>query len=165
DREELQARITDTMVMQEMEKGRETFVLVRGNFQNRGDKVLANTPACWPPLPAAPVTNRLTLARWLVDTNNPLTARVIVNRYWALLFGTGLVKTSNDFGSQGDRPSHPELLDWLACEFMGPTAHTSAPAPPHPWDVQHLLRLLVTSATYRQSAEVNDARLRRDPYN
>jgi hypothetical protein len=168
DREALLGRIPDTMVMQELEKTRDTFVLVRGNFQQKGEKVSPNTPACWPPLPDGQPANRLALARWLVATNNPLTARVIVNRYWAMIFGTGLVKTSNDFGSQGDRPTHPELLDWLACEFMRPAAtggSGSGTATARAWDVRHLLRLLVTSAAYRQSGVVGPEKLARDPYN
>jgi hypothetical protein len=172
DREDLLSQIPDTMVMDELEKPRDTFVLVRGNFQSKGEKVNVGTPGCWPPLPSGPTTNRLSLARWLVSTNQPLTARVTVNRFWAMFFGTGLVKTANDFGSQGERPSHPELLDWLACEFFGPAASAgAAPASSsdganrHPWDVKHLLRLLVTSATYRQSAVVAKEKLERDPYN
>jgi mono/diheme cytochrome c family protein len=165
EKEELQAAIADTMVMQELEKPRDTFVLMRGNFQQKGEKVTANTPACWPPLPPEQPANRLTLARWLVSTNQPLTARVIVNRYWAMLFGTGLVKTGNDFGSQGERPSHPELLDWLACEFMNPQVQLNPGSPAGAWDVKHLLRLLVTSATYRQAATVTEEKLRRDPNN
>jgi hypothetical protein len=166
DKDDLMAQIPDTMVMDELEKPRETFILTRGNFQSKGEKVNAGTPACWPPLPTDQPTNRLTLARWLVSTNHPLTARVTVNRYWGMLFGTGLVKTANDFGSQGERPSHPELLDWLACEFM--QSADSDPAPRirrHAWDIKHLLRLLVTSATYRQSAVVTRGKLERDPYN
>jgi hypothetical protein len=186
DKDDLMAQIPDTMVMDELEKPRETFILTRGNFQSKGEKVSAGTPACWPPLPKDQPTNRLTLARWLVATNHPLTARVTVNRYWGMLFGTGLVKTANDFGSQGERPSHPELLDWLACEFVKPEVkglngekakmdRPNAPAsfnhstihsfdPTH-WSIKHLLRLLVTSATYRQSAVVSKEKLERDPYN
>ena len=191
EKEDLVASIPDTMVMEEMEKGRDAFVLVRGNFQNKGEKVGAGTPACWPPLAQDQPANRLSLARWIVSTNNPLTARVTVNRYWAMLFGTGLVKTSNDFGSQGDRPSHPELLDWLACEFMMPqaavttpsrstiptanaatqqpfnaaTLQPGSPVMPHGWDVKHLFRLLVTSAAYRQTAVVSADKLERDADN
>lgn len=166
DKDDLMAQIPDTMVMDELEKPRETFILTRGNFQSKGEKVSAGIPACWPPLPKDQPTNRLSLARWLVSTNHPLTARVTVNRYWAMLFGTGLVKTANDFGSQGERPSHPELLDWLACEFMqsadsAPVSHNQR----HAWDIKHLLRLLVTSATYRQSAVVTKEKLEHDPYN
>lgn len=189
EKKDLLDAIPDTMVMDESEKPRDTFVLVRGDYQRKGDPVSAGTPACWPPLPKDQPANRLTLARWIASTNNPLTARVTVNRLWAMLFGTGLVKTSNDFGSQGDRPSHPELLDWLACEFMKPTESverkselrvekasrpqlsTRAPLNSQhkthstPWDIKHLLRLLFTSAAYRQSAAVSADKLERDPYN
>jgi Protein of unknown function (DUF1553) len=165
DKDDLMAQIPDTMVMDELEKPRDTFIFTRGNFQSKGEKVTAGTPNCWPPLPKDEPTNRLSLARWLVSTNQPLTARVTVNRYWGMLFGTGLVKTANDFGSQGERPSHPELLDWLASEFMQGSASTSSEPKPHAWDVKHLLRLLVTSATYRQSAVVTKEKLERDPYN
>lgn len=173
EKKELLEKIPDSMVMEEMDKPRDTFVLVRGNYQNKGEKVTPGTPACWPPLPSGP-TNRLSLARWLVATNNPLTARVTVNRYWAMFFGTGLVKTSNDFGSQGDRPSHPELLDWLACEFMRPSVPPTSGWPSgsrqdvastSAWDIKHIIRLMVTSATYRQSAVVSAEKLERDPYN
>ncbi len=153
EKKELIDRIPDSMVMEEMEQPRDTFVLVRGNYQNKGEKVSSGTPACWPPLPDREKPNRLSLAHWLVATNNPLTARVTVNRHWGMFFGTGLVKTSNDFGSQGDRPSHPELLDWLACEFRSN------------WDIKHMVRLIATSATYRQSAVVSKQKLERDPYN
>ncbi len=165
DKDDLMEAIPDTMVMDELEKPRDTFVFVRGNFQNKGEKVTAGTPACWPPLPTNQPTNRLSLARWLVATNQPLTARVTVNRYWGMFFGTGLVKTANDFGSQGERPSHPGLLDWLASEFMHGSASDGSEPRPHAWDVKHLLRLLVTSATYRQSAVVTKEKLERDPYN
>jgi hypothetical protein len=105
----------------------------------------------------------LDLAAWLVSREHPLTARVTVNRYWAMFFGAGLVKTINDFGSQGDWPSHPELLDWLACQFRdgGQTGSSSV----KPWDVKALVRLLVTSAAYRQSAAVTPEKLEKDPYN
>ena len=176
EKKELLDTIPDSMVMEEMEKPRDTFVLVRGNYQSKGEKVTTGTPGCWPPLPSGSA-NRLALARWLVATNNPLTARVTVNRYWAMFFGTGLVKTSNDFGSQGDRPSHPELLDWLACEFMRPRAELGRSTSNFissfdighsefaPWDIKHIVRLIVTSATYRQSAVVSKEKLERDPYN
>jgi hypothetical protein len=107
--------------------------------------------------------NRLDLAAWLMSADNPLTARVAVNRYWAMFFGTGLVKTVNDFGSQGDWPSHPELLDWLACQFRDGGRSGSQSA--GPWDVKALVRLLVTSATYRQSAAITKEKLAQDPYN
>ncbi|HEY0550002.1 MAG TPA: DUF1553 domain-containing protein [Verrucomicrobiae bacterium] len=153
EKKDLIDKIPDSMVMEEMEKPRETFVLVRGNYQSKGEKVTPGTPAAWPPLPFGQSTNRLALAHWLVATNNPLTARVTVNRFWGMFFGTGLVKTSNDFGSQGDRPSHPELLDWLACEFRCA------------WDIKQVVRLIATSAAYRQSAVLSKEKLERDPYN
>src|SRR2546425_6387369 len=131
--------------MEEMTPPRDTFLLVRGDFRNKGEKVAPGTPAILPPLPEGP-TNRLSLARWLVSPEHPLTARVTVNRYWALFFGDGLVKTINDFGSQGEWPSHPELLDWLACQFRdgGQSGANSV----KPWDVKGLVRLMATSATY-----------------
>ncbi|HSU66000.1 MAG TPA: DUF1549 and DUF1553 domain-containing protein, partial [Tepidisphaeraceae bacterium] len=131
-----------TMVMEEMAKPRDTFVLMRGQYDQHGDKVTANVPKALPPLPAGAPTNRLGLAEWLVSPSHPLTARVAVNRYWQQFFGTGIVKTAEDFGSQGEEPSHPALLDWLACEFMNP----SNPATPK-WDVKGMVRLIVTSST------------------
>jgi hypothetical protein len=166
--QKLDEAIPQTMVMEEMEKPRDTFLLVRGNFQNKGDKVTPDVPKSLPPLPADAPKNRLALGRWLVSPEHPLTSRVTVNRFWQMLFGTGLVKTSNDFGSQGEWPSHPELLDWLATEFMEPSAptlqHSNTPTSP-PWDIKHLLRLMVTSAAYRQSSIVTPQLLERDPYN
>jgi hypothetical protein len=133
---------------------KDTFILMRGEYNKPGEKVTAATPAALPAMaPGAPL-NRLGLARWLVSPENPLTARVTVNRLWQSVFGTGLVRTSEDFGSQGEAPSHPELLDWLAGEFMRSG-----------WDVQHMLRLMLTSATYQQSAGVTPALLAIDPDN
>jgi hypothetical protein len=143
-----------TMVMKEMPTPRESFVLLRGEYDKHGEKVTPGVPRSLPPLPAGVPNNRLGLARWLVDPANPLTARVTVNRYWQMLFGTGLVKTVEDFGSQGEWPMHPELLDWLATEFV----RTG-------WDVKAILRTIVTSATYRQSSKVKPELLRRDPEN
>jgi hypothetical protein len=141
-----------TMVMRERPQPRETSILVRGAYDKPGDKVAHGTPAVLPPLPAGAPPTRLALARWLMSPENPLTARVTVNRYWQLFFGRGLVKTADDFGVQGDKPTHPELLDWLAREFIESG-----------WDVKHLHRLIVTSATYRQdsSSKTYD----RDPEN
>src|SRR4029077_17383344 len=119
-----------------------------------GEKVSPGVPKAFSPQPDGTATNRLALAKWLVSPDHPLTARVTVNRYWQMLFGTGIVKTSNDFGSQGDWPSHPELLDWLATGFMAPD-----------WDIKSRLRLMVTSATYRQASTVTPQLLERDPYN
>ncbi|MFL5864624.1 MAG: DUF1553 domain-containing protein [Solirubrobacteraceae bacterium] len=137
-----------------MPRPRATFVLVRGAYDRRGPRVRPGVPASLPPLPPGAPANRLGLARWLVDPANPLTARVAVNRCWQMVFGTGLVKTAEDFGTQGERPSHPELLDWLAVAFRESG-----------WDLKRLLRLIVTSATYRQSSRVTPALLARDPEN
>ena len=145
-----------TLVMQERSepKPRETYIHVRGDFLTRGPVVQPGTPAVFPPLPKGLPANRLALARWLVDPANPLTARVTVNRFWERCFGTGLVKTSEDFGRQGEAPSHPELLDWLATEFMASG-----------WDVKAMQRLIVMSATYRQVAATDATRLEKDFYN
>src|SRR5437667_1446711 len=142
------------MVMREAKKPRETFVLGRGDYRNRGEKVTPSVPSCLPPMAKQLPANRLGLAKWLVDPSNPLTARVAVNRYWQDYFGTGLVKTAEDFGTQGEPPSHPELLDWLATEFM----RTG-------WDVRAMQRLIVTSAAYRQSSRVSPELLEKDPEN
>jgi hypothetical protein len=139
------------MVMEDRAEPRDTFLLRRGAYDQHGEKVLAGVPD-W--LPDAAPRTRLDLARWLVDRRHPLTARVTVNRMWQLFFGTGLVRTAEDFGSQGEWPSHPELLDWLAVEFM-----TSG------WDVKHMHRLIVTSATYRQSSRAACNLWERDPEN
>ena len=109
---EIEKLIPAAMVMEEMDKPRETFVLMRGAYDKPGEKVTASVPTVLPPLPNDAPANRLGLAKWLVDREHPLTARVTVNRFWQTLFGTGIVKTADDFGSQGELPSHPELLDW-----------------------------------------------------
>ncbi|MGA2596228.1 MAG: DUF1553 domain-containing protein [Bryobacteraceae bacterium] len=155
DEKHLNKAIPTTMVMSELiEKPRETFILGRGDYRNHGDKVTPGVPAVLPPLPKDEPANRLTLAKWLVSPSNPLTARVAVNRYWQMYFGTGIVKTTENFGSQADPPSHPELLDWLATEFV-----RSA------WDVRAMQKLIVTSAAYRQSSRVTPELLERDPEN
>src|SRR5262249_28526914 len=110
------------------------------------------------------LNSRLTLAEWLVDTNSPTTARVFVNRLWQSYFGVGLVSTPEDFGMQSEAPSNPELLDWLACEFMEP-APAPGETPPRPWSVKHIQRLIVTSATYRQSSRITPKQYEKDPYN
>ncbi len=133
---------------------RTTRLLRKGNFLDPGDPVEPGVPAALHPLPAGAPVNRLTLARWLVDPKNPLTARVAVNRYWAQLFGVGLVDTEEDFGTQGEPPSHPELLDWLAVRYRDSG-----------WDTKALLRLIVTSATYRQSSRARPELLEKDPRN
>jgi mono/diheme cytochrome c family protein len=152
-----------TLVMKELEQPRTTHIQVRGNFLDKGKEVTPGVPAVLPPLPSDQPANRLALARWLVSPENPLTARVTVNRLWERVLGTGLVKTSEDFGKQGEAPSHPELLDWLACEFRdGPTGLTR---PTERWDTKHILKLIVMSATYRQSAIAGEQLLEKDLYN
>jgi hypothetical protein len=169
-KDEFYTKIPTTMIMEEMNPPRDTFVLLRGDFRHKGERVTPGTPAVLPPLPEG-TTNRLALARWLVAKDNPLMARVTVNRYWALFFGTGLVKTINDFGSQGEWPSHPEMLDWLGVQFRdgSPANHKSKHQAgtdfATPWDVKALVRLIVTSATYRQSAVTTPEKLERDLYN
>ena len=153
-RSKLIESLPTVMVMEEMAPPRETFVLRRGEYDKLGERVTPGVPACLPPFPAAEARNRLGFARWLVSSANPLTARVAVNHQWQMLFGTGLVKTTEDFGSQGESPSHPELLDWLATEFV----RTG-------WDMKRLLQTLVTSATYRQSSRLTPALRQRDPDN
>ncbi|MFN4257913.1 MAG: DUF1553 domain-containing protein [Gemmataceae bacterium] len=156
------------MVMEEMPTPRDTFVLIRGEYDKPGDKVMPDVLSCLTPFPLDQPRNRLGLARWLVSPDHPLTARVTVNRYWQMLFGTGLVKTAEDFGSQGEWPSHPELLDWLAIEFMhGDTRIASNPreSVPRPWDIQRILKTIVMSATYRQSSKVTPQLWQKDPDN
>jgi hypothetical protein len=143
-----------TMVMEELPQPRKTHVLTRGQYDRRGKQVTADVPTALGSLPGAAPTNRLAFARWLVDRANPLTARVAANRQWQLFFGSGLVKTVDDFGAQGEWPSHPELLDWLAVTFLDDG-----------WDVKRLHRRIVTSATYRQSSKVTPALATRDPDN
>jgi hypothetical protein len=133
---------------------RVTRVLNKGNFLDPGETVTPGVPQAVHPLPPGASANRLGLARWLVDPHNPLTARVAVNRYWAQIFGKGLVETEEDFGTQGEPPSHPELLDWLAVRFQESG-----------WNIKALLRLIVTSATYRQSSRLTRELLERDPRN
>ena len=154
-RDRLEKDIPTTLVMQDMDELREAVVLIRGEYDRRGEPVRAGVPAAiHPPLPGDAPPTRLTLARWLVDPEHPLTARVTVNRVWQQLFGTGIVKTSEDFGSQGQVPSHPELLDWLAVRFVDSG-----------WDMKELLRMMVHSATYRQSSAVTPELVQRDREN
>ena len=148
-REELAAfveKLPTVMVMEEMRQPRATFVLTRGEYDKPAERVSASVPASLPGLTDSTAPNRLDLARWLVTPKHPLTARVAVNHQWQMLFGTGLVKTTEDFGAQGEAPSHPELLDWLATEFV----RTG-------WDVKRMMKLLVMSSTYRQAARRNEA--------
>jgi hypothetical protein len=165
ERAAVEKQLPTAMVMQEMPRPRDTFMLLRGEYNKKGPKVSAGTPAALPPLPKGAPANRLGLARWLVDPGHPLTARVAVNRYWQMFFGTGLVKTAEDFGAQGELPSHPELLDWLAVEFMNPSSAPLGSGSKTRWDVKALLRLIVTSATYRQSSVATPQLLAKDAEN
>ena len=142
-------------IFRELKEGqrRATKIQYRGNFLDLGPEVKPGTPAVFPPLPEGPA-DRLAMARWLVSPENPLTARVIVNRYWEQIFGIGLVRTSEEFGSQGELPSHPELLDYLATELVASK-----------WDLKHLLTLMVSSAAYRQNSKVSPELAERDPDN
>jgi hypothetical protein len=152
--ETFRAKLPKTLVMQELANPRKTHVLKRGQYDAPGDIVEGGVPAALPPLPANYPRNRLGLAQWLTSPSHPLTARVAVNRLWFQCFGEGLVGTLNDFGLQGEWPTHPELLDWLAVQFVRGG-----------WDVKQMLRLIVTSATYRQSSVPTPALLQRDPDN
>jgi hypothetical protein len=145
-----------TLVFRERpaENSRPTFIHHRGEFLRPTERVEPNVPAALPPLTAGAPRNRLTFSRWLTATDHPLTARVAVNRQWQAFFGRGLVRTTEDFGLQGEAPSHPELLDWLAVEFV----HNG-------WSLKKLHRLIVTSAAYRQSSRVAPEALAKDPEN
>jgi hypothetical protein len=173
--------IVTALVMQERRSydRPSTFFRERGSFLNKSEKVYATTPAVLNPMPESAPVNRLGLARWLVDENNPLTSRVMVNRFWEQIFGRGIVETSEDFGLQGERPWHPELLDWLAAEFMGgrdgemerrrdgeknPQSAIRNPQS-KAWGMKKMVRLIVTSATYRQSSAATPVLLEKDPYN
>ncbi len=142
------------MVELSKDKLRITKLLRKGNFLDPGDPVAPGVPRSLHPLPSGSPANRLSLAKWLMDRKNPLTARVAVNRYWAQLFGAGIVETEEDFGTQGELPSHPALLDWLAVRYMDSG-----------WDTKAMIKLIVTSATYRQSSRVTPELLSRDPRN
>lgn len=149
--------IPNTFIWSDLEQPRESFVMVRGQYDKPGEKVEPGVPAVLPALNKAKPDGRATrldLAKWLISAEHPLTARVTVNRFWQQFFGTGLVKTSFDFGSQGEPPSHPELLDWLAIHFQESK-----------WDVKKFAKLLLTSATFRQSSAVSAEQLKRDPEN
>lgn len=153
-RSDLENAIPVSMIMQDLPTPRDTFVLRRGEYTLKGEKVTPGVPSVFPPLPAGAPSNRLGLAQWLTDPSHPLTARVTVNRFWQQIFGTGIVKTAEDFGSQGQWPTHPELLDWLAVDFVESG-----------WNVKGLMKQLVMSATYRQSSHVSPELLQTDPEN
>ncbi len=149
-----QPKLTQSLAMMELPQPPETHIAVKGDYREPGVKVEPDAPGFLPSLPAGSPRNRLTLAKWLVARENPLTARVAVNRLWQDIFGRGLVRTSEDFGTQGDKPSHPELLDWLASDFRD-----------EGWSVKRTLRLILTSATYRQSSTVRKELQDKDPEN
>lgn len=140
--------------MEDMPKPRKTHILSRGVYNQYLEEVQAATPENVLPFPEDYPKNRLGLAKWLVNEDNPLTSRVTINRYWQMIFGTGLVKTTGDFGIQGELPSHPELLDWLAAEFMESN-----------WDLRKMLKMMVMSATYRQSSYADSEKYEADPDN
>ncbi|MDA2926127.1 PSD1 and planctomycete cytochrome C domain-containing protein [Acidobacteria bacterium AH-259-G07] len=152
--QKLEPEIPSTLVMREFPEPRPTHVLLGGEFLNKGVRVWPGTPAVLPELPAKERYTRLDLARWLVDEKNPLTPRVTVSRVWQRYFGRGIVETENDFGTQGLPPSHPELLDWLASEFVS-----------RDWSLKAIHRLIVTSATYRQSSKYRPDTAKKDPRN
>ena len=141
-------------VMEDVTEVRTNYIRVRGDYRAKGDPVVAGVPKVLPPLPSLGKTNRLTLAKWLVDPQHPLLGRVTVNRYWAMYFGTGLVKTGNEFGTQGELPSNTDLLDWLAREFVDGG-----------WDVKAMQKKIILSAAYRQSSKPTPELLERDPLN
>ena len=153
-RNSLDGSLTTTLVMQERTEPRGAYVLARGEYQNPGEQVYPQTPAVLPAMPEGSLPNRLGFAKWLLSPEHPLTARVAINRFWQDIFGTGIVLTAEDFGTQGTPPVHPELLDWLATEFIASG-----------WDIQAMLKLMLTSATYRQSAEITSEKLERDADN
>ncbi len=148
----LQDAIPEIMVMRETEEPRQTYLLTRGAYDARSEPVAAGTPSSLPAFPADQPRNRLGLARWLTAKDHPLTARVAVNRFWQVIFGRGLVSTPEDFGNQGALPSHPDLLDWLATDFVE-----------HGWNVKRLIRQFVTSETYRQSSQASRQATTQDP--
>ncbi len=155
ERYSIRRRSAVTLVMQERADSKPVaHILFRGQYDQPREEVEPNVPAVLPAMLASVPRSRLGLAKWLMDPSNPLTARVTVNRFWQEIYGTGIVKTTEDFGSQGEPPSHPELLDWMAVEFRESG-----------WDVKNLLKLIVTSATYQQAASTTEEKLRKDPEN
>ena len=147
--------IPTTLISKENPTVKEAFVLsAEGEYDQKGEKVERQTPAALPPLSADLPKNRLGFAKWITAKQHPLTSRVAVNRFWQQVFGIGIVKTSEDFGAQGDRPSHPELLDWLASDFVE-----------NGWDISRLMKMIVMSSTYRQSSYVSPELYKKDPDN
>ncbi len=160
--EAFERQLPTVMVMDEMPQPRETFVLVRGEYDKHGEPVLPGVPAALQAIDPTRKNDRLAFAEWLVDQRNPLTARVVANRAWQMVFGTGLVRTVEDFGTQGEPPSHGELLDWLAVNLMQPDPGFSQNSP---WSQKRLYRTLLLSSTYQQSAAVSAEGLARDAAN
>ncbi|MBS0261085.1 MAG: DUF1553 domain-containing protein [Planctomycetes bacterium] len=160
--QEIDKTVPRTMVMAEIATPRQAHILIRGQYDKPGEPVEAAVPTVLSEFPAGAPRNRLGLALWLTQPAHPLTSRVAVNRFWSTLFGAGLVETVEDFGIQGELPSHPELLNWLAAEFM---SGGHGPGDKMAWDVKALVRLIVTSATYRQTSDASDQLLERDPRN
>ncbi len=154
EQQQLDKAIPTTLVAKESGQMRETRMLMRGEYDKPGEPVKPGVPAVFPPMPKNAPLNRLGLAEWLTSPEQPLTARVVVNRFWQQYFGVGLVKTTEDFGMQGEPPSHPELLDWLASEFMRSG-----------WNIKHIQRLMLLSAAYRESSAAPAALYGRDPEN
>lgn len=159
--QQIVSSVPTTLVFKESKEPKPAYLLNRGEYDQKGEQVGRAIPAVLPAMPENTPQNRLGVARWLVSDSHPLTARVTVNRIWQQFFGNGLVKTSEDFGSQGEQPSHPLLLDWLASEFMQPKLSGAQ----HNWDVNHLVRLIVMSSTYRQTAQVLPTAYQIDPEN
>ncbi len=153
-RDDFEKTIPRLRVMADVPTPRPTYILVRGDYRSPGETVTPGVPAVLGKMPDSPKTDRVALAKWLTQPQHPLTARVTVNRLWQMIYGVGLVRTSEEFGAQGERPSHPELLDWLAVEFVESG-----------WNVKHMLKLIVSSATYRQSSRMNPKLLALDPEN
>src|SRR5262249_37703277 len=145
-------RLPQTLVMEELEKPRQAYVFGRGLYKNRGEKVDPATPAVLPPMPKGAPRNRLGLAQWLASGQHPLTARVLVNRIWKQYFGVGIVRTAEDFGTRGELPTHPELLDSLATGLVDSR-----------WDLKKLHKRIVLSATYRQASATSALKRQRDP--
>lgn len=154
DLDHLNEKIPTVMVMDEMKKPRKAYVLIRGQYDKHGDVITPAVPSALPPLPKGAPNNRLGLAEWIVSPQNPLTARVEVNRLWERFFGTGIVATTSDFGTRSEFPSHPELLDWLAVDFRE-----------NGWDLKRTIKQIVMSSTYRQSSQVTPDLLAADPSN
>lgn len=152
--DEFNRKVPTTLVSKEANGMKESFVLLRGEYDQKGEKVERKTPAALPPMDASLPNDRLGFARWLTSGQHPLTARVAVNRFWQQIFGFGIVKTSEDFGAQGDNPSHPELLDWLAVDFVE-----------NDWDVRRLIKQIVMSSTYQQSSAAPATAYQSDPEN